>query len=236
MVERAEVGKINRLVLYSHIQRYLFASQFTSKKNVLDVACGVGYGSNILEEKSQPSQIVAGDIYFDGLKYGKDEYSKKINFCNLDAVNLPIRDSVFDVVVSFETIEHIKKPENFLGEILRVLKNDGIFICSTPNKLVTEKIGRTGKNEFHEKEFYHDELSGLLELFFNDIESYGQEEFGSSLFYKFPIMWKFWRLVRPILLQFLIKRKNLQLNVNSRFIVKKFSLESPTMIFVAKKY
>lgn len=236
MVERAEVGKINRLVLHSHVHRYVFASQFTNKKCVLDIASSIGYGSDILEKQSNPSHIIAGDIYLEGLVYGQKKYSKKIQFCNLDVMRLPIRDDFFDIVVSFETIEHLKDPKSFLNEVYRVLKNDGVFLCSTPNRLVTERIGRMQKNPFHEKEFTHEELSKLLLESFRDIKSYGQKEFASTLFYRYPIMWKMWRIVRPLLLQFLKKRKDLNLkNLNPNLKVIDFWPEAPTMIFVAKK-
>jgi SAM-dependent methyltransferase len=74
---------------------------------------------------------------------------------------LPFSAAEFDRVVSFETIEHIAEQAEFLDEIKRVLKPDGVLILSCPNKAeYSDKRGFT--NEFHVKELYRRELEALL--------------------------------------------------------------------------
>jgi 2-polyprenyl-3-methyl-5-hydroxy-6-metoxy-1,4-benzoquinol methylase len=67
----------------------------------------------------------------------------------------------FDLITCFEGIEHISEHERFLSEVKRLLKDDGLFIGSTPNKLVyRDEPGSS--NPFHQKELYFDELRTLL--------------------------------------------------------------------------
>ena len=74
---------------------------------------------------------------------------------------MPLADASFDVVVSFETLEHIPAQEEFLAEVARVLKPEGVLVLSCPNKLeYSDK--RDFANEFHVKELYRDELAALV--------------------------------------------------------------------------
>jgi len=117
-----------------HINRYIFAAGFARDKVVLDVACGAGYGSDYLI-KMGAKKVVGGDISEDAIEYARAQYkSNDLQFVRLNAVKLPFSRDCFDAIVSFETIEHLKEYENFLFECKRVLKDKGLFICSTPNK------------------------------------------------------------------------------------------------------
>ena len=84
-------------------------------------------------------------------------------FVQGDVRQLPFEDGAFELVVSFETIEHVHDPERVLDELRRVLAGDGLLVISTPNKrqyLV--------ENEFHEREFRHEEFVELLRTRFPD--------------------------------------------------------------------
>lgn len=151
-------------VVQEHIMRYVFASKL-SKGLVLDVACGTGYGSAYLSEKG--SFVVGVDISKKALSIAKKHYCKA-EFVLADAIRLPFRENVFDTVISFETIEHIKNYLKFLSETQRVLKEDGLFICSTPN------VKYTMHPHYHVKEFYPQEFFKTLEKFFKSVERYGQ--------------------------------------------------------------
>ena len=80
-------------------------------------------------------------------------------------LNLPFQRSVFDAVVSFETIEHLIHPEVFLQELHSILKLGGMLIVSTPNRKVTNSIKGKPANPFHLNEFYADEFSEILSIF-----------------------------------------------------------------------
>ena len=154
------------LVIFTIID--VFASKFVANKVVLDVACGAGYGSNYLITCGA-KEVLGVDLSKNAIEYAKNHYSKKnLYFLQGNAVSLPFHNNFFDVVVSFETIEHINEYEKYLEEIKRVLKPRGIFICSTPN------IKYTQHPYFHVKEFYPEEFFSLLEKHFGNIERYGQ--------------------------------------------------------------
>lgn len=148
-----------------HIHRYAMVNTYIENKVVLDIACGEGYGSNIMSEKAK---FVHGvDIDRQTIKYAKEKYKKKnleYSIGNADAI--PLLDNSVDVVVSFETIEHHDKHDEMLLEIQRVLKPEGIVIISTPDKLFyTEKA--KFRNEFHVKELYKNEFLDLLSKYFS---------------------------------------------------------------------
>jgi predicted SAM-dependent methyltransferase len=122
-----------------HRKRYEFAAtRLNEGDEVLDFACGVGYGANILSNYNLAKYITACDINKEALEYAKCHYgSEKIRYIAKDALNAKLPKESFDLAVSFETIEHLEKPERFLRSIHHSLKKNGILICSVPNELFT---------------------------------------------------------------------------------------------------
>jgi len=162
--------------MQQHIGRYVFASNFIKNKIVLDVACGTAYGTAYLLRKGA-RKVVGVDVSINAINYAKNHYkSEKLIFVCADATNLPFPNNSFDAVVSFETIEHIKEYEKFLLECKRVLKEDALFICSTPNKRVSSPYTKIPSNPFHVREFYAKEFLCLLSKYFANISLYGQND------------------------------------------------------------
>jgi ubiquinone/menaquinone biosynthesis C-methylase UbiE len=108
--------------------------------------------------------------------YARERFGEnnKASFVCADAIRLPFADNTFDVVVSFETIEHIRQCRKFLAECRRVLKEDGSLICSTPNRRIFSPNLEKPINTFHVKEFWPEEFYRLLRRYFADITFYGQ--------------------------------------------------------------
>lgn len=159
-------GKRDYLSL-QHVDRYRFALQHVAAgTRVLDVACGIGYGSEMLA--SHGCLAIGGDMDIAQLAASRRDGSKARDYVALDVLRLPFRDESFDAVVSFETIEHVLAGRRFLAEMFRVLKPGGRFICSTPN------IGYTSHPPFHLKEYRPDEYFALIEDFFGKPEKHGQ--------------------------------------------------------------
>jgi ubiquinone/menaquinone biosynthesis C-methylase UbiE len=159
-------------LLREHIVRYIFASSHVRGKVILDIACGSGYGTSYLSGKGARS-VIGGDAsekaIAQAIKYFKRE---NLEFVLLDATRMPIGDSTFEVIVSFETIEHIPDYERFLSECHRVLRHDGIFICSTPNVIIpgTEK----SVNPYHVNEFNVQQVDEVLHRYFSRVELFGE--------------------------------------------------------------
>jgi 2-polyprenyl-3-methyl-5-hydroxy-6-metoxy-1,4-benzoquinol methylase len=160
---------------YEHWHRYQYASLFVEKKEVLDIACGEGYGSYLLAKTAK--RVVGIDIDESVINRAASKYMlRNLDFKqgSLDAI--PIEGGVnFDVVVSFETIEHVpgEQQETFLKEVKRILKPSGILLISTPSKLAYSDIP-SYKNEFHVKEFYVDEFRDFLKEYFANVMLVGQ--------------------------------------------------------------
>lgn len=169
-------------ISYEHWHRYLFAASFVKNKTVLDIASGEGYGSSYLANTAQ--QVIGIDISREAVNWANKTYPlKNLKFLEGTCAMIPIEENhIFDVIVSFETIEHIDSEEQilFLKEIKRLLKPDGILIISTPNKLFYSDRDNY-KNEFHIKEFYRHEFEEFLSNYFKYVENSGQKIYTSSL-------------------------------------------------------
>lgn len=158
-----------------HYQRYYSVLPLVKDKVVLDAACGEGYGTHILSMNA--ASVNGIDINEDAINRAKEKYQNKenINFLAGSVDKLPFPDRSIDVVISFETIEHISEELQFkfLGEIARVLKEDGVLVMSTPNKKIYSDLYEY-HNEFHVKEFYGNEFYAFLKSRFQFVRFYDQ--------------------------------------------------------------
>lgn len=157
------------LVRFEHLSRYSEVAA-RSWDAVLDIGCGTGYGSAMIAEKSP---VVALDISDAALRYAKDAYALP-EFVKGSATLIPFADKSVDAITAFEVIEHLDKPEEFLDECRRVIRQDGTLFVSSPNPahltnlLKKMLLGRpippkiSAENIYHIREFRHDELVRLL--------------------------------------------------------------------------
>jgi len=179
--------------LKQHIGRYVFAAQFANG-TVLDIACGPGYGANYLIN-SGVKTVVGCDYSEEAIEYARLHYSKDgLSFLRLDAQQMPFRDNSFNVIVSLETIEHLEKCQDFLQDCRRVLKEDGTFICSTPNRKAT--FG--SRDPYHFREFSVDELHEQVARYFAEIKLYGQDFLRRSDILKRELLWRLTPIIRLI--------------------------------------
>lgn len=158
-----------------HFQRYISVLPLVENKIVLDAACGEGYGSCIMAERA--SRVYGLDINAETIEAAKTKYQEyqNINFLTGSIARIPLPDYSVDIIVSFETIEHVDPSiqDDFLEEIYRVLKPEGCLIMSTPNKeIYSDKYNY--HNEFHIKEFYKEEFENFLKRYFREVVLYNQ--------------------------------------------------------------
>ena len=178
-------GMSSKITEEEHIERYFFASRYADNIRVLDIACGVGYGSHILANAG--AKFVLGcDLMENNISYAKENYiADNLEFKCKDA-RTEIGEGEFDLVVCFETIEHVDDCYNVLGNLYNSLKRDGTLIISSPNRKITNPYLRVIDRpsfEYHYREYKRDEFYLLLEAFgFSNIEEYGQRhQFFSDL-------------------------------------------------------
>jgi ubiquinone/menaquinone biosynthesis C-methylase UbiE len=156
-----------------HWHRYHFASRWSAGRRVLDIACGEGYGSALLARNA--GHVTGVDVSLEAVEHARLAYSalRNAEFRQGSCTRIPLPDASVELVVSFETIEHIEEQDAFVDEIARVLAPDGVVLMSCPNKAeYTDKRGF--RNEFHVKELYRAELEALLRTRFAHSDWYGQ--------------------------------------------------------------
>jgi len=155
---------LDNIIYDEHIVRYQLVRPFSLGKRVLDLASGSGYGSHLLA--GQALEVIGLDASLDAVESAKKNYHlPNLKYLVGQAESLEYPDKHFDLIVSFETIEHLKDQEKYLGELKRVISEDGLVFISTPNREAFKE-----KNPFHLREFTKTEFSKLLANYFPYIQ------------------------------------------------------------------
>ncbi len=151
---------------------YIYASGFVKGKTVLDIGCGGGYGTEYL---SRFTDLEVKGFDIDKLTiYKNNQFFKNKN---LEFVHEQSKLGTYNIVTSFQVIEHFKADDlhQYLSDISKkYLKTGGIFFCSTPNKLITSPELEKPIMVFHIKEFTPIEFQQLLEKYFKKVTVVGQ--------------------------------------------------------------
>lgn len=155
-----------------HLHRYFLAREFCRDKDVLDVASGEGYGTALLAQTAQ--RVVGVEVDLASVEHASLSYrAANLRFVQGDATKLPLNTQSVDVVVSFETIEHLSEHGAFLAEVRRVLRPEGFLIISTPDINVYSALGMT-PNPFHKRELTESEFRVELQACFCNISVFRQ--------------------------------------------------------------
>jgi 2-polyprenyl-3-methyl-5-hydroxy-6-metoxy-1,4-benzoquinol methylase len=168
--ERFIDNQSEQLIYSEHLVRYKLAARIVAGKKVLDIACGTGYGSAMLAEAG--AEVLGADISPETIHSDTEAYAGRNNlsFMLADVENLPTEwTGKFDIVVSLETIEHLKSPDQYLKNLKRVLKPGGLLLLSTPNIKV---FGQ--QNPYHFHEYEEMELKNDLEQYFAQVKILAQ--------------------------------------------------------------
>ncbi len=176
--ERLETFVFNENTI-EHLHRYAIAMELAAGKKVLDIASGEGYGTNMMAAVA--TEVVGVDIDAETIANAQQKYTKSnLSFKTGSADAIPCKSDCFDLVVSFETIEHHDRHHEMMAEIKRVLKPGGMLLISSPDKKYYSDL--TGyKNPFHVKELYQQEFEDLLAQYFKHTSYSRQKNFVGSL-------------------------------------------------------
>lgn len=162
-----------------HLHRYVLARRLATGLDVLDIACGEGYGSAMLAQVAR--SVIGIDIDIDTVTHATVEYqAANLVFHHGDCAHLPLDDACVDLVVSFETIEHHDQHSEMMREIRRVLRPGGVLLISSPNRPEFNR-DRSEPYPFHVQELDHSEFDALLRTEFSNVEFYGQRSLAGSL-------------------------------------------------------
>ena len=169
-----------REIFHEHFHRYAWARGLVGDLDVLDCACGEGYGSRILADAAR--SVCGVDIDAETIEHATRRYATDgLSFTRASALELPFGDDRFDVVVSFETLEHLAEHDELMSEFRRVLRPGGFLVMSSPDKK-TYSDDTGVENEFHVRELYRDQLEALLDRYFPNFRLFGQKlMFNSAL-------------------------------------------------------
>lgn len=153
VIEDAYRESLGGYVIYlMHIASYQFARTYCAGRKVLDLGCGSGYGAASLADIAE--SVTAVDVSAEAVAFASERYTAaNLNFLKIDAERpLPFPDRQFDVVLSFQVIEHVIDEAAYLREARRVLKAGGVMIIVTPNRVVRLLPFQKPWNRWHVRE------------------------------------------------------------------------------------
>jgi ubiquinone/menaquinone biosynthesis C-methylase UbiE len=172
--ERLVPGQVDQDLYNEHISRYCFAARLARNKRVLDIACGMGYGSAELAHVA--TRVVGMDVSDEAVQAASALYqAPNLQFITAPAQHIPFEDQSFDLIVAFEVIEHLSDWPALLEEARRLLAPGGQFIVSTPNvEYYAETRRLAGPNPYHVHEFQYEEFRTELNRFFPSVTMFLQ--------------------------------------------------------------
>jgi SAM-dependent methyltransferase len=169
-------------IWYEHWHRYCAAANLTNGRRVLDAACGEGYGSALLALRA--AAVIGVDIGAEAVAHAKSRYRRSnLTYIQASVIALPLAAASVDMIVSFETIEHLAEQREMLAEFRRVLAPGGVLVLSSPNRPVYNESGDVA-NAFHVRELDRDELKKLLDDHFPNQSWYAQRVLAHSLLWR----------------------------------------------------
>jgi ubiquinone/menaquinone biosynthesis C-methylase UbiE len=140
-------------------KRYFFCNKFIVDKKILDIPCGMGWGTSLLKGYKK---CIGVDISLEAVKEAKIKYKTNIlDFKQGNMLCLDFDDNSFDVIICLEGFEHVTflEGQKFLHEAKRILKKGGLLIVSTP--LLVKNKYHSG-NKYHLCEYKEKELFEVL--------------------------------------------------------------------------
>lgn len=207
--ERADFSDPSQAGFFGdHAARYEYAAHFVRDKRVIDAACGTGYGTVRLS-LAGARPCLGIDIDAESIARVQRQYGEQgVHYAHGDCERFDFAAHRPDVVVSFETAEHLRNPERFFDAVRRGLGKEGVFLVSCPND---EKLG--DHNPYHLQSWTAASFGALLGRYFESVVVLGQvltptakahAEFGRYLDDQLGVLrsqpWsRAWRLVRRLL-------------------------------------
>lgn len=171
MIEEEYRGSLGGYIIYlMHSASYRLAKGYCSGKRVLDLGCGSGYGAARIADVAK--QVAAVDVSAEAIAHADEHYVRpNLSFSRIEAdAPLPFVAASFDVVLSFQVIEHVSDDAAYLHEAARVLTRQGVLILITPDRENRLLPWQKPWNRWHVREYDSLQLRALVDHDF-DIRS-----------------------------------------------------------------
>jgi GT2 family glycosyltransferase/SAM-dependent methyltransferase len=167
-------------VVYEHFHRYLLATRLVAGKRVLDLASGEGYGVALLSQSAE--RVIGVELDPLTVQHSRSTYPlANVEFLQGSMLDLSrFEAGSFDVVTCFEALEHVTEHDELFEQVRRVLAPTGIFLSSTPDRLVYSEA-HDHHNPFHVRELSLDEYREVLGEHFAHAVVWGQAVVVGSL-------------------------------------------------------
>jgi 2-polyprenyl-3-methyl-5-hydroxy-6-metoxy-1,4-benzoquinol methylase len=165
--------------LGAHYRRYLYVREMCTNVRLADVGCGYGFGSMILE--GTYSEYVGVDLNEEAVGWAVKSLAKatpdgsSVSFCNPSQFQLRYPEGHFDVVISFEVIEHLVDPLGWLAQMKKKVRSGGRLILSTPNGSLSQGRRSRYSSKFHVREYSALELESMLRGISNNVRLFRED-------------------------------------------------------------
>jgi 2-polyprenyl-3-methyl-5-hydroxy-6-metoxy-1,4-benzoquinol methylase len=153
-----------------HLVVYEWIAERVEGLDVVDMACGEGYGADVLARRAR--SVTGVDANPDAHEHARLRYRRENLSFTRDLVETFRAEC--DVLCFLQTIEHVEEPGPLLDHLRGLLRPDGVAYISTPNVLTLAPKGaeRSG-NPWHVREYRAEEFAGLLAAHFSSVDLYG---------------------------------------------------------------
>lgn len=172
IVENFQYDQESYLIYLMHVATYKYSLNYVAGKKVLDYGCGSGYGTALISDAC--AHITGIDISAEAIVHAKSHFSaENLSFLQIEQVEkapLPFPDASFDVVLSFQVIEHVADVPAYLQEIYRVLSPGGYVLIATPDRSSRLFFFQKPWNMWHLREYTQNQLQTELESCFSNVE------------------------------------------------------------------
>jgi SAM-dependent methyltransferase len=150
-----------------HLTAYIYAAELAAGKSVLDAGSGEGFGTQTLCARAE--KVTGVDYNEQAVAFSRSKWTHpNLEFKHVDLTAPGSFDSVFDVVLNFQVVEHIEDPLPFLKGLAARVAPGGQLMLTTPNRLMS-----FSENPYHVREYTGAELTELLKPLFSSVEMLG---------------------------------------------------------------
>jgi len=165
-----ETGTTGQQALALHLDRYRFAATQITGGRILDIACGVGYGTSLLFDSASECHYALGvDTDQEAITYARSRYQKQGMVFELSDAMTFTSQEFFDSIITLETIEHLPDPQGFLKHLTSLLRPGGKLIASVPTTPTVDA------NPYHLHDFTEQSFRQMADHFpLKEIASYRQ--------------------------------------------------------------